>query len=309
MRKSLAVCALVVASFAGNAFAIGQARLTGKVIDAATKQGIPDVTIAIAATEAKTFKDSVKAKKDGTYAVAVLDGTIKYKFTFSAPGYAPYEEVMKLKIGEPNMRDIELSKGQPVAAATGTAQIKATADPAVIAFNAGAALANEGKDTEALAKFNEAVTAKPDLGAGWQALARINLRVKEYAKAIDAANKALAIDEETPEMYSVLYDAYTATGDKAKAAEAKKKMPANPGLLFNDAAKAINAGKDGDAEPLLKQAIAADENFSIAYYELGMLYVRAGKNADAKTYLEKYLAIDPNGKDAATAKEMLKYVK
>ena len=35
----------------------------------------------------------------------------------------------------------------------------------------------------------------------------------------------------------------------------------------------------------------------------------AGKNADAKTYLEKYLAIDPNGKDAATAKEMLKYVK
>ena len=35
----------------------------------------------------------------------------------------------------------------------------------------------------------------------------------------------------------------------------------------------------------------------------------AGKNADAKANLQKYLELDPNGKDAATAKEMLKYVK
>ena len=34
-----------------------------------------------------------------------------------------------------------------------------------------------------------------------------------------------------------------------------------------------------------------------------------GKNADAKTNLQKYLELDPNGKDASTAKEMLKYVK
>lgn len=309
MRKSLTVCALVVASFAGNAFAVGQARLTGKVLDAATKQGIADVTISIVATEAKSFKDQVKAKKDGSYAVAVLDGTIRYKVTFNAPGYAPYEEVMKLKIGEPNYRDIELSKGGAVAASGEAVAMKASADPAVVAYNAGAALANEGKDAEALAKFTEAVTAKPELGAGWQALARINLRTKEYVTAIDAASKALALDDENPEMYAVLYEAYTATGDKAKAAEAKKKMPANAAVLFNDAAKAINAGKDGDAEPLLKQAIAADESFSIAYYELGMLYVRGRNNADARTYLEKYLAVDPSGKDAATAKEMLKYVK
>jgi tetratricopeptide (TPR) repeat protein len=307
MRKSLAVCALVVASFAGNAFAIGQARLTGKVIDAATKQGIPDVTISVSATEAKSFKDEMKGKKDGSYAVAVLDGTIRYKFIFSAPGYAPYEEVMKLKIGEPNFREIELVKGG--AAPAPVAIVKATADPAVLAFNAGAAAANEGKDAEAIAKFTEAVTAKPDLVAGWQALARVQLRTKEYAKAIESANKALAIDEEDTDMYAVLFDAYTATGNKAKAAEAKAKMPANAGVLFNDAAKLINAGKDGEAEPILKAAIAADEKFAVAIYELGMIYVRAGKNADAKTYLEKYLEVEPNGKDAAMAKEMLKYVK
>jgi Tfp pilus assembly protein PilF len=55
--------------------------------------------------------------------------------------------------------------------------------------------------------------------------------------------------------------------------------------------------------------VAADEKFAAAYYELGMIYVRASKNADAKTNLEKYLQLEPNGKEAATAKEMLKYVK
>ena len=57
------------------------------------------------------------------------------------------------------------------------------------------------------------------------------------------------------------------------------------------------------------QAIAVNDKFAPAYYELGVLYVHAGKYADAKTNLLKYLELDPNGKDAATAKEMLKYVK
>jgi Flp pilus assembly protein TadD len=86
-------------------------------------------------------------------------------------------------------------------------------------------------------------------------------------------------------------------------------MPANAGVLFNDAARAINAGKDAEAEPLLLQAISADATFAAAYYELGILYVRSGKNEDAKANLNKYLELEPAGKDAPTAKEMLKYVK
>jgi ferric enterobactin receptor len=308
MRRSLALILFVLAAFAGNAFAIGQARITGKVTDAVTKQPIPNATITVVAVEAKTYRAENKVKKDGSYAIAVLDGTIKYKFTWAAEGYRPYEETMKLSLGEPNMKDVQLVPGS----ATVTASIPAgeiKIDPSVAAFNEGASLANEGKDAEALVKFQEAVAAKPDLQAGWTAIAKVQLRAKSYPKAIEAANKALALDSDTPDMYVILYDAYTATGDKAKAAEAKAKMPANASVLFNDAARAINAGKDGDAEPLLKQAIAADDTFAAAHYELGMLYVRTGKNADAKEQLEKYLSLDPSGRDAATAKEMLKYVK
>jgi tetratricopeptide (TPR) repeat protein len=290
-----------------NSFGAEAARLTGVITDAITKKPLPTATVTARATEGRTFKQEFKTKKDGSYAIFLITGTIPYEFTFAAPGYQPVVETQKLKIGEANTRDIALTHTAAVAATVPAAEIKM--DPSTAAYNEGAALANDKKDVEAIAKFEEAVAAKPDLIAGWMALAKVYARTKQYPKAIAAANKALEFDSEDPDMNAILYEAYTATGDKVKAAEAKKKMPANAPALFNDAARAINAQKDKDAEPLLKQAIAIDANFAPAYYELGMLYVRAGKNADAREHLQKYLELDPSGKDASTAKEMLNYVK
>src|SRR6185295_753892 len=125
------------------------------------------------------------------------------------------------------------------------------------------------------------VAAKPDLLAGWTALAKLQLRQKNYAKAIEAAGKVLDIDDSDADMLSVQYQAYLGLGDKANAAKIEPKLPKNAGSLFNDAAKAINAGDDATGEKLLKQAVAADEKFAKAHYELGMIYVRASKNAEA----------------------------
>jgi tetratricopeptide (TPR) repeat protein len=307
MRKTVALFLLAIAVVAANAFAGAEARMAGKIVDAVTKKPLPGATVLVVSAGARNFKQEFKAEKDGTYRLLVIDGTLPYKVTYSAPGYQPYEEQIKMRIGEVTTKDVELEPAASTAAAA-PAAAGGKADPAVVAFNDGAQLFNQQKYAEAAAKFQEAVDAKPDLIAGWEALARASLQTKNYPKAIEAANKVVALDPDEPEMYSILYNAYTATGDNAKAAEAKKKMPANAGLLFNDAAKLINAGKDADAEPLLKQAIVADDKFASAYYELGMLQVRAGKNADAKANLQKYLELEPNGKDAATAKEMLKYI-
>ena len=308
MRRSFALSLSLVMSLfaAGNLFAGAEARLTGKILDSVTKQPITDAAMKLEAVEGKTVKQEQKVKKDGSYTVFLLDGTIRYKFTFSAPGYAPYEETMKLKLGETNIRDIFLDKqGAAVAAAPSAGK----GDPAVEAYNAGAVLANSGDTAGAMAKFEEAVAAKPDLTAGWMALAKLAAKTKDYPKAINAAKKALEVDDEDTDMWTVLYQSYTATGDKANAAIAEKKLPANASALFNQAARLINEGKDGDAEGVLKQAVGIDDKFAAAWYELGMVYVRTSKNAEAKEALGKYLALEPNGKDAATAKEMLNYIK
>jgi tetratricopeptide (TPR) repeat protein len=303
---------LIVSLFvAANLFAVGEARMTGKVLDAATKAPIENAVIKLEAISGKTVKLEEKARKGGSFTIFVLDGTLTYKFTVTAPGYDGYEETIKMKLGETNVREFLLYKAgsRPGAApAPGQPAAPAKPDPAVEAYNAGAALSNSGDSAGAMAKFQEAVTLKPDLTAGWMALAKVAVKEKKYQVAIDAAKKALEIDDEDADMWIALNQAYTALGDKANAAIAEKKMPANPSKLFNDAARLINEGKDGEAEQQLKRAIAVDEKFAIAHYELGMVYVRAGKSAEAKAALSKYLELDPKGKDATTAKDMLSYL-
>ncbi len=309
MRRTFALSVLALMVAAGNAFALGEARVQGKVTDAATHKPIPFAVVTVDAVSGHNVHNEYKADKDGVYRFLVLDGTISYKFTYKAPGYANVEQTMKLVIGETiNQKDVTMAPAG--AAQTGAAApVAVKQNPAVIAYNEGAELANAGKVDEAIAKMEEAVTAKPDLTAGYLALAKLYLRTKNYDKAIDRANKSLEIDTDNQDMFGVLAESYTAKGDKVKAAEYRKKLPADAAAMFNEAAHLINSGKDAEAEPMLKGAIAANDKFASAYYELGMLYVRTQKNAEAKTNLQKYLELEPNGKDAPTAKEMLKYLK
>jgi tetratricopeptide (TPR) repeat protein len=304
MRRLLALSIIMSLFVTANAFAVGEARMAGKVLDADTKEPIEGATVDLISTKGKNIKVQQKSKKGGSFTVFVIDGTLPYKFTISAPGYATYVEEIKMKLGETNVRDFELRKEG--VAAPGAAP--APPDPAVTAFNEGATLSNKGETAAAMAKFEEAVAAKPELTAGWMALAKVAVKEKKYQRAIEAAKKALEIDDEDADMWNALYVSYTALGDKANAEIAKKKAPANPGALFNEAARLINDGKDGEAESVLKRAIAADEKFAIAWYELGMVYARGGKSPEAKEALSKYLELDPKGKDAATAKEMLSYL-
>jgi tetratricopeptide (TPR) repeat protein len=309
MRRTAPLCALMVVALAlaGNAFAGAEGRIVGKVTDANTKEPVANATIHVSATEAKKFEQDYKVEKDGSYKIFLVDATIRYKFTVSAPGHASYEEVLKLKLGDTMTKDFWL--GGPTAATPVAAVAPKAADPAVTAYNDGAKLYNEGKVPEAVAKFEEAVKAKPELIAGWEALARADLRLKAFPKAIEAASKALELAPDETDMFDILAQSYTATGDKAKAAEWKKKLPLDAAGAFNQAAALLNKNNDAEAEPLLKQAIAADEKFAPAYFELGMVYLRSGKMAEAKANLEKYLQLDPNGPNAATAKETLQYVK
>jgi Flp pilus assembly protein TadD len=71
----------------------------------------------------------------------------------------------------------------------------------------------------------------------------------------------------------------------------------------------VNEGKSAEAAVAFEKAVAVDEKFARAWYELGIVYVTLGKNAEARNALNKYIELEPNGKDVATAKEMLNYVK
>src|SRR5687767_10226212 len=94
MRRTLALSLVMMLAAAGNAFAGAEARMAGKVIDGATKQPIADAVVKWDAIEGKTIKGTIKTKGDGKFAVFVLDGSIRYKFNVSAPGYDTVEETL-----------------------------------------------------------------------------------------------------------------------------------------------------------------------------------------------------------------------
>src|SRR5689334_12344312 len=167
MRKTLALTLFALMVVAANAFALGEGRIQGKITDAATHKPIPNATITIDAVSGHTVHQEYKADKNGEYRFLVLDATIQYNFTWSADGYQPVQEKLKLKLGDMTTKDVELTSGSAAAAAGAKA---GAPDPAIVAYNEGAALANEGKNAEAIAKMEEATSKKADFSAAYQAL-------------------------------------------------------------------------------------------------------------------------------------------
>jgi tetratricopeptide (TPR) repeat protein len=302
---------VAVAALATNLWAIGEARYTGKVVDE-NKKPLQGVTVTATSTGGKNVKMTAKTDKDGKFALFLIDGTLTYKFTFAKEGYSGYETTLKLKlVPEKNEDMVTMVTGGAASEAPppGAKVVPAKVDPAVAAFNEGADLANNGKDAEAIAKFEEAVTLKPELTAGYIALTKLYARTSNWKMVIDRGNKVLEISPDETDVIAAMATAYEKTGDKAKAAEFKAKVPKDASAVFNEAAALINKGKTGEAEPLLKQAIQIDPSFAEAYYELGMLYAGQSKNTLAKENLNKYLELAPDGRNASTAKEMINYMK
>jgi len=305
MRKAIILAVMIMIAVPISVFALGQARMTGKVVD---EEGnpIPNATITLIHEKTKSFKETFKVKENGTFTLAVVDGTIPYDFVVSAEGYPDYTETIKMNlVPEKNEREFVLRKG-----GGGTAAVfeERGTDPASMAFNAGAALFNDNDYPAAIAKFEEAVTLNPDLAAGWVALAKTYHSTEQWQKAVEAAEKVLEIIFEDDEMHSILADSYGKLGNSAKAEEYKNKLPDNASELYNDAVSLLNEGDDAAAEPILKRALKADATFAPAHYHLGMVYVRMGKNTEAKTHLSKYLELDPSGADAPMATEIIKYL-
>jgi tetratricopeptide (TPR) repeat protein len=307
MRKIIAAMPIVMAAFAANVWAIGEARYTGKIVDTANKP-VGGATITVDSLEQRKFHQVFKANDKGEFAIFLLDGTIRYKFLYEKKDVGSFVEEKKLKLA-PEKNEATVVIGATAAATSGGVTSVAKADPATTAYNEGAQLANAGDTKGAIGKMEEAVKLNADLTAAWIALASLYTRTEEWAKVIDAGTKALAVDADDADLNALVAQAYRKTGNAAKAAEYSKNAPKDAKAIFNEAAKYINAGNADKAEPLLKEAIEADPKFANAYYELGMIYAGQSKNAEAKKNLSKYLELEPNGKDAATAKEMLSYIK
>ena len=291
-----------------------QCRVSGVVTDAAGAP-VPDASITITTPSLTTFNATVKTDAKGRYGNLLPDCTMPYHFKFDKEGYVGYELDKKIPIGDIATIDARLTtKSEAQVKAQGAAAPKmSSGDKAVQSFNAGVEAMQAGDKAGAETKFLEAVKTNPDLPAGWTALAQLAYEKKDWAKAVEYGQKATDLDPTQTDLYQMMAAAATQMGDKAKAAEFAKAYaeanPDSPEILYNKGVEAYNKGKMKDAEAVLTKAVEAKPDFANAHYLLAMACFNQNKKAQAKEHFEKYLELDPNGKEAATAKELLPLLK
>ena len=87
-------------------------------------------------------------------------------------------------------------------------------------FDDGVALTNEGKNEEAIAKFNEVIAAAPKCAECYANIATVYGRMKDYDKAEAAFKKAIEVKPDFAEAYNGLSTVYNAEKKFDLAAEA-----------------------------------------------------------------------------------------
>ncbi|HKA36261.1 MAG TPA: tetratricopeptide repeat protein [Thermoanaerobaculia bacterium] len=312
----LAILLLALPVLAGT-----QGRGTGKVVDSAG-QPVEGVMVTITTPSIKTFKLNVTTKKDGSYGFIVNDATILYDLKYEKEGYAPLG-ISKQKFSTVDITNMPVQtllkpSEAPARAAGGGGGAAAAPAPsaneqATVAYNEAVDALNAGNKAQGEAKLKEAVAKNPDLPQAWNALAAVAYENKDFAHALEYGQKAIDLDPSMTNLYGLLTDSAEKSGDKKAAAEWRKKYEEanadSPDILYNKGVEAYNKGKMKEAEEALTKALAAKPDHAMGHYLLGMASFNQNKKAAAREHFEKYLQLEPNGKEAATVKELLPLLK
>jgi predicted Zn-dependent protease len=313
------LAALALVLLAAPAYAGIQGRANGKVVDSAGNP-VEGVTLTVTTPSIRNFKLSVTTKKDGSYGFIVNDATLLYDVKFEKEGYRP------IGLGKQKLSTIEVTNipsqtmlktsEAPAGAAGAVAAQQAppsASEAAAVSYNAAVDLLNAGDKAGAEAKLKEAVAKNPDLPQAWNALATVAYENKDYAHALEYGQKALDLDPAATGLYGMMTDSAEKSGNKQAAAEWRKKYEEanadSPDILYNKGVEAYNKGKMKDAETSLQKAVEVKPDLAMAHYLLGMTSFNLNKKAQAREHFQKYLDLDPNGKEAATVKELLPLVK
>ena len=327
IRRSVAILALAAAAVFVALPAVAQTgSIRGKVVDA---QGNPvdGAKVSIQNVEVSGRSLETKTNKKGEYMQVGLQPG-KYKITVSKGDLSVTKDTqIHLEMGN---LDITLAANQGGGGGQMTkeeaAKQKAKADAMNATFSAGVDLVNQGKDDEAIAKFQEVIASAPNCAECYSNIGTVQVRQKKFEEAEQSYKKAIELKPTFADPYSGLATVYNAEKKPDLALEASKKAAelsagagAGPGAagatgssasaVFNQGVILWNAGKIPDAQTQFEQAVKLDPNLAEAHYWLGMALVNAGKTADAKSEFESYLKLAPTGQYAETAKSILASIK
>ncbi|MFN7957647.1 MAG: carboxypeptidase regulatory-like domain-containing protein [Holophagaceae bacterium] len=309
-------------------------RISGKVLNKEGKP-IPGAKINLKRVDRNWSKDLV-LDKNGNFLQVGLEPK-DYTLSVTAEGYVPYtESPVKIPLADVLVKNVTLltpSEARAQGSASGVPG--ALVDPGADldaegrdTFNTAIPLYNDGKYEEALPLVEKAYKslreaseklrdeqAKADLAPELLKIERVlGICIAQAGTKKEEAEpyllKALERNPKDERVIVGLIETSKAKGDKAAeqkyAAQLEALQGPNPDLIYNKGVEAFNAGKTKEAKAHFAKALEADPKYAEAHYLMAMVEFGDNNLKGTKQHLLKYLELAPAGKNAATAKEMLK---
>ena len=307
--RALGSTLFVIGIAAGMAVAGSQARVKGVVVDS-KGQPVAGATVTLTSDELASFEKRETADDKGIFKVMILDAPKPYRFVVEAGGFLPVERTIKVGVGTmDNEETFTLTTESEVAAA----QVEELRQqPGYKELDAALNALQAGDTETGRAQLAAAVAAKPDLVTAWEALAGVDFTAGRLDAAMESAETCLELDDESIDCLAVAANVARERGDEAQADayfdRYREVNPDDPATLYNDAVEFLNELDDSGAKPLLEQCLSLDPDYPKCLYEYGLLLLRAGDMERAKEQFEHYLEVAPEGADAATVRETVKYL-
>ncbi len=310
-------------------------RISGKVVNKEGKP-IPGSKVNLKRIDRNWSKD-LFPDKNGNYLQVGLEPK-DFAMTVSAEGYVDYKETpVKIPLADVIVKNITLltpaeARTQGVAGA-GTQAVPDDPGAALDAagrdaFNLAIPLYNEGNYEEALphvaSAYKTLVEAKDKL-KDEQAKAELAPEILKIERVLGICMAQAGAKKEAAEPYLTkalernpkderVIAALIETSKAKQDAVAEQKYGAmleglqgpNPDVIYNKGVEAFNAGKSKEAKVQWLKALEIAPTYGEAHFMLAMVEFGENNLRGTKMHLEKYLEVAPTGKNAATAKEMLK---
>jgi tetratricopeptide (TPR) repeat protein len=282
--------------------AVGAAAQTGMVKGTVTdSQGKPvegaKVTIIDKGTHSK--RELTTNKKGEFVQLGIFPGNYSIA---AEKGELRAEIDMHLGLGENNV-PLKLGSAGP------SEEQKARGAALQKAFDDGVAFLKDGKNDEAIGKFNEAIVMAPTCADCFYNIGLANARKKDFEAAEAAYKSAVELKPDHVDAWNGLANVYNEEKKPDLALEATNKAAQYSGgdsggggsapALYNQGVIMWNQNKFAEAKEKFEAATKADPNYSDAYYRLGMADLNLGDLPGAVAAFEGYLKASPNGPHAA----------
>jgi Tfp pilus assembly protein PilF len=257
----------------------------------------------------------LKTDKKGHWAVLGVTGG-SWDVDVSAPGFQSRKISVSLNEGSRNppinmtLAPEEKQQPQETVVQVGGKTISKEAAAAIEKGNAASKARNYAEAEENYLK------ALPELPDNPSILANIALNYYFDNKPDDALNyahKLAAVDPNNTTAWLMIAELELQKGNLEAGQEALGKVPedkiTSPEPYMNLGILSYNKKKFAEADDAFTKAIAKKPDLASAYFYRGLERYQAKRAAEARADLQKSIELDPSGKDAETAKELLKSMK